>query len=225
MTHHDPTPAGGEPELLPHPVTGQRFPSPVPPGTGWPDDPASPGTEVAENAADVRRLEVLQERLYAEHSWAILVVLQAMDAAGKDSVIKHVMSGVNPQGCQVFSFKAPNAEEIDHDFMWRTTWRVPERGRIGIFNRSYYEEVLVVRVHPELLARQRIPDRFKGKDIWKERFKSIRGFERHLSNNGVLVLKFLPETRGLSAAAASPTNCTSVNPSASKRASTTYCGA
>jgi PPK2 family polyphosphate:nucleotide phosphotransferase len=113
-----------------------------------------------------------------------------MDAAGKDSAIKHVMSGVNPQGCQVHAFKAPSAEELDHDFLWRIAKALPERGRIGIFNRSHYEEVLVVRVHPEMLERQRLPKAVIGDDIWKERFKSIRGFERHLARNGVLILKF-----------------------------------
>ena len=139
---------------------------------------------------DVERLAKLQERLYAHDRWALLVVLQAMDAAGKDGVIKHVMSGVNPQGCEVHPFKAPNAEELDHDFLWRAAIRVPERGRIGIFNRSHYEEVLVVRVHPELLTRQKLPDAVVGKDIWKQRFEDIRGFERHLARNGVAVVKF-----------------------------------
>jgi PPK2 family polyphosphate:nucleotide phosphotransferase len=120
----------------------------------------------------------------------VLAVFQAMDAAGKDGAIKHVMSGVNPQGCQVHSFKAPSHEELDHDFLWRIAKALPERGRIGIFNRSHYEEVLVVRVHPEMLARQRLPDGLASKDIWAERFKSIRGFERHLARNGVLILKF-----------------------------------
>ena len=120
----------------------------------------------------------------------MLAVFQAMDAAGKDGAIKHVMSGVNPQGCQVHSFKAPSREELDHDFLWRIAKALPERGRIGIFNRSHYEEVLVVRVHPEMLARQRLPQELAGKDIWDERFKSIRAFERHLARNGVLVLKF-----------------------------------
>ena len=120
----------------------------------------------------------------------MLAVFQAMDAAGKDGAIKHVMSGINPQGCQVHAFKQPSAEELDHDFLWRVGTRMPERGRIGIFNRSHYEEVLVVRVHPEILAKQRIPKELVGKDIWDERFKSIREFERHLARNGVLVLKF-----------------------------------
>jgi PPK2 family polyphosphate:nucleotide phosphotransferase len=141
-------------------------------------------------ADNVNRLSALQERLYAQQHWAVLIILQGMDAAGKDSVVAHVMSGVNPQGCAVYSFKVPSAEELDHDFLWRTTLRLPARGRIGIFNRSYYEEVLVVRVHPELLERQKIPETLIGKQIWKERFQDIRAFERHLARSGVLVLKF-----------------------------------
>ena len=141
-------------------------------------------------AEDAERLGDLQERLYAEDKWAVLIVLQGMDTAGKDGVIEHVMAGVNPQGCVVHSFKAPSAEEIDHDFLWRCAMRLPERGRIGIFNRSHYEEVLVVRVHPELLQRQKLAPSLTGKDIWKHRFKSIRGFERHLARNGTIVLKF-----------------------------------
>jgi PPK2 family polyphosphate:nucleotide phosphotransferase len=141
-------------------------------------------------ADGVERLAGLQEKLYAQNRWSVLAVFQAMDAAGKDSAIKHVMSGVNPQGCQVHSFKAPSAEELDHDFLWRIAKALPERGRIGIFNRSHYEEVLVVRVHPEFLARQRLPKELMDKDIWDERFKSIRGFEQHLARNGVLILKF-----------------------------------
>jgi PPK2 family polyphosphate:nucleotide phosphotransferase len=136
------------------------------------------------------RLANLQEKLYAQDRWAILLILQAMDAAGKDSTIKHVMSGVNPQGCQVNAFKAPSAEELQHDFMWRTSRSLPERGKIGIFNRSYYEEVLAVRVHPELLARQRIPTQLMPDDIWKKRFEDINAFERYLSGNGFVVLKF-----------------------------------
>jgi PPK2 family polyphosphate:nucleotide phosphotransferase len=141
-------------------------------------------------AADVHRLSDLQERLYAQDRWAVLVVLQAMDAAGKDSVIKHVMTGLNPQGCEVHSFKAPSREELEHDFLWRAGARLPARGRIGIFNRSYYEEVLVVRVHPEFLQQQRLPLDLLGKNIWKHRFKAIRAFERHLARNGTRVLKF-----------------------------------
>jgi len=141
-------------------------------------------------AEGVQRLSALQEKLYAQDNWAVLAVFQAMDAAGKDGAIKHVMSGVNPQGCQVHAFKAPSREELDHDFLWRIARALPERGRIGIFNRSHYEEVLVVRVHTEMLARQRLPKQLAGKDIWDERFKSIREFERHLARNGVLILKF-----------------------------------
>jgi PPK2 family polyphosphate:nucleotide phosphotransferase len=141
-------------------------------------------------AQDVERLAKLQERLYAHDRWALLVVLQGMDASGKDGVVKHVMSGVNPLGCEVHAFKAPNAEELDHDFLWRVAVRLPQRGRIGIFNRSHYEEVLVVRVHPEMLSHQRLPKQVVDKDIWKQRFEDIRGFERHLARNGVAVLKF-----------------------------------
>jgi PPK2 family polyphosphate:nucleotide phosphotransferase len=140
-------------------------------------------------ADGVERLAALQEKLYAQDRWAVLAVFQAMDAAGKDGAIKHVMSGVNPQGVQVHAFKAPSHEELDHDFLWRIAKALPERGRIGIFNRSHYEEVLVVRVHPEFLARQRLPA-VATRDIWDARFKSIREFERHLARNGVLILKF-----------------------------------
>jgi PPK2 family polyphosphate:nucleotide phosphotransferase len=138
----------------------------------------------------VARLSELQERLYAQDRWALLLIFQAMDAAGKDGAIKHVMSGINPQGCQVYSFKAPSVEELDHDFLWRTTRRLPERGRIGIFNRSYYEEVLVVRVHPELLAHQRVPEDLVTKRVWKERFEDINALEAYLGRNGVMVRKF-----------------------------------
>jgi PPK2 family polyphosphate:nucleotide phosphotransferase len=138
----------------------------------------------------IARLAELQEKLYAQDRWAILLILQAMDAAGKDSTIKHVMSGVNPQGCQVNSFKAPSAEELQHDFLWRTSRSLPERGMIGIFNRSYYEEVLAVRVHPELLAREKIPGKMVTENIWQERFEDINAFERYLSGNGIVVLKF-----------------------------------
>ena len=138
----------------------------------------------------VKRLSELQERLYAQDRWAVLLIFQAMDAAGKDSVIEHVMKGINPQGCEVHSFKQPSHEELDHDFMWRSARCLPERGRIGIFNRSYYEEVLVVRVHPEILAKEKMPDKLVTKDIWKERFKDIRAFERYLARNGTLILKF-----------------------------------
>ena len=139
---------------------------------------------------DIERLAALQDKLYAQDRWAILLIFQAMDAAGKDGTIKHVMSGVNPQGCQVYSFKVPSAEDLDHDFLWRSMKCLPERGRIGIFNRSYYEEVLVVRVHPELLERQKLPPRLVTKDVWKDRYESIAAFERHLARNGTVILKF-----------------------------------
>ena len=135
-------------------------------------------------------LAELQEMLYAQDRWAVLLIFQGMDAAGKDSAIKHVMSGVNPQGCEVSSFKAPNNEELDHDYLWRCVRRLPERGRIGVFNRSYYEETLVVRVHPELLERQKLPPELVSKNIWEERFEDIGNFERYLSRNGVLIRKF-----------------------------------
>ncbi len=135
-------------------------------------------------------LQDLQEKLYAQDQWAILLIFQAMDAAGKDGVIKHVMSGVNPQGCEVSSFKQPSAEELDHDFLWRTNKRLPERGRIGIFNRSYYEEVLIVRVHQEFLAKQHLPAKLIGEDIWNERFEDIRNLESYLTRNGIVVRKF-----------------------------------
>ena len=141
-------------------------------------------------ADDAERLGDLQERLYAQDRWAVLVVLQGMDTSGKDGVIKHVMAGINPQGCEVHPFKAPSADELDHDFLWRAAIRLPARGDINIFNRSYYEEVLVVRVHPEMLARQKLPAKLIGKDIWNERFEDIRAFERHLDRSGVAVLKF-----------------------------------
>jgi PPK2 family polyphosphate:nucleotide phosphotransferase len=137
----------------------------------------------------IDRLRELQERMYAQDRWGLLVIFQAMDAAGKDSAIKHVLSGINPQGCQVFSFKAPSAEELDHDFLWRTMRCLPERGRIGVFNRSYYEEVLVVRVHPELLGAQRLPERLVSKRIWDERFEDINAFERYVTRNGIAVIK------------------------------------
>jgi PPK2 family polyphosphate:nucleotide phosphotransferase len=139
---------------------------------------------------DVSRLADAQELLYAADTWSVLLIFQAMDAAGKDGTIKHVMSGVNPQGCQVFSFKHPSAEELDHSFLWRYQRCLPERGRIGIFNRSYYEEVLVVRVHQALLNAQRIPDIKKPSKVWQDRFRDINGFEKHLADNGTLILKF-----------------------------------
>ncbi|HJS56789.1 MAG TPA: polyphosphate kinase 2 family protein [Vicinamibacteria bacterium] len=141
-------------------------------------------------ATGIEALAELQDKLYAQDRWAVLLIFQAMDAAGKDGAIKHVMSGVNPQGCQVFSFKAPTSEELDHDYLWRCMKCLPERGRIGVFNRSYYEETLVIRVHPELLEKQKLPKELVTKDIWKERYKDIRAFERYLSRNGVLIRKF-----------------------------------
>jgi PPK2 family polyphosphate:nucleotide phosphotransferase len=138
----------------------------------------------------IEQLRALQEKLYAQSTWSLLVILQAMDAAGKDSAIKHVMSGVNPQGCEVTSFKAPTDEELAHDFLWRATRRLPERGQIGIFNRSYYEEVLVVRVHAELLAAERLPKELVTRHIWSQRFEDINAFERHLHRNGTLIRKF-----------------------------------
>ena len=139
----------------------------------------------------VEAIGELQDRLYAQDRWAVLLVFQAIDAAGKDSVIKHVMSGINPQGCQVYSFKSPSSEDLDHDYLWRCMKALPERGRIGIFNRSYYEEVVVVRVHPELLARQKVPETLlKSKDLWKDRYRDIRHFESYLAHNGTLVRKF-----------------------------------
>jgi PPK2 family polyphosphate:nucleotide phosphotransferase len=141
-------------------------------------------------ATGVEALAELQDMLYAQDRWAVLLIFQAMDAAGKDGTIKHVMSGVNPQGCQVYSFKSPSSEELDHDFLWRCMKYVPERGRIGIFNRSYYEETLVVRVHSDFLARQSLPPELVTKDIWKERFHDIRSFEQYLTRNGIVVRKF-----------------------------------
>jgi PPK2 family polyphosphate:nucleotide phosphotransferase len=159
-----------------------------------PDD--TRGLSASKEAAEellrdlVRRIAVQQETLYAQDRWSVLLIFQAMDAAGKDSAIKHVFSGVNPQGVQVFSFKQPSAEELDHDFLWRTAVRLPERGRIGVFNRSYYEEVLIVRVHPEILASQRLPDRLVTKRIWSERFEDINAFELHLARSGYVIRKF-----------------------------------
>ncbi|MEI6749840.1 MAG: polyphosphate kinase 2 family protein [Bacteroidota bacterium] len=138
----------------------------------------------------VQILAAMQDKLYAQDKWSLLLIFQAMDAAGKDGAIKHVMSGINPQGCQVFSFKSPNAEELDHDYLWRCMRNLPERGRIGIFNRSYYEEVLVVRVHEEIIKSQRIPDSLITKDIWKDRMRDIRHFEEYLHRNGTLIVKF-----------------------------------
>lgn len=138
----------------------------------------------------VDALSTMQNILYAQDKWSLLIIFQAMDAAGKDGAIKHVMSGVNPQGCQVSSFKAPSSEELDHDFLWRCQKHLPERGRIGIFNRSYYEEVLVVRVHEAILKAQKLPDKLITKDIWEERFQDIRHFEKYLNRNGTVVIKF-----------------------------------
>jgi PPK2 family polyphosphate:nucleotide phosphotransferase len=138
----------------------------------------------------VEALSELQDLLYAQDKWAVLLIFQAMDAAGKDGAIKHVMSGVNPQGCQVYSFKSPSSEDLDHDYLWRCMKALPERGRIGIFNRSYYEEVLAVRVHPEFLGKQKLPSRLVTKRIWDERYEDIRNFESYLSRNGVAVCKF-----------------------------------
>jgi PPK2 family polyphosphate:nucleotide phosphotransferase len=159
-------------------------------------DPASTGGVDSRKKAEQRleegvaRLAALQERLYARREWSLLLIFQAMDAAGKDSAIKHVMSGVNPQGCDVHSFKAPSTEELDHDFLWRCVRHLPERGRIGIFNRSYYEETLIVRVHPEMLQKQRLPEGLVTRHLWKERFEDIRALERHLARSGTVVLKF-----------------------------------
>jgi PPK2 family polyphosphate:nucleotide phosphotransferase len=144
--------------------------------------------EALQNGIEV--LAELQDMLYAQDRWAVLLIFQAMDAAGKDGAIKHVMSGVNPQGCEVYSFKSPTSTELDHDYLWRTHAAIPERGRIGIFNRSYYEDVLVVRVHPELLQNQKIPQSCLGKSIWEDRYQDIRHFESYLARNGVAIVKF-----------------------------------
>ncbi|MEJ7605698.1 MAG: PPK2 family polyphosphate kinase [Bryobacteraceae bacterium] len=158
-------------------------------------DPAYLPSDISEEQAgellreSLERLAKYQDMLYAQNTHGLLIILQAMDAAGKDGVIKHVMTGLNPQGCQVYSFKAPSTEAQDHAYMWRCFKALPDRGRIGIFNRSYYEEVLVVRVHPEILEKQNIPAELKGKGIWKQRFADINHFEQYLSNNGIQVLK------------------------------------
>ncbi|MGP0068737.1 MAG: polyphosphate kinase 2 family protein [Isosphaeraceae bacterium] len=161
----------------------------------WAGDPALPKADRKQYAKevltqDVSALTEAQDRLYAANAYAILIILQAMDAAGKDSTIKHVMSGVNPQGCQVYSFKHPSAQELDHTFLWRYARSVPERGRIGIFNRSYFEDVLVVRVHPELAQAERIPGARLDDDFWADRYADINSFERHLTRNGTVILKF-----------------------------------
>ena len=159
-------------------------------------DPRGPGEHRAHDGAkkflkkSVEALSDLQETLYAQDRWGVLLIFQAMDAAGKDSAIKHVMSGVDPKGCQVYSFKSPSPEELDHDFMWRTSRCLPERGRIGIFNRSYYEETLVVRVHPEFLGHQKLPPELITPKIWRERYQDINAFERYLARNGYLIRKF-----------------------------------
>ncbi|MBI5760610.1 MAG: polyphosphate kinase 2 family protein [Planctomycetales bacterium] len=166
--------------------------------TGWDQTPKLKelGKETAKERAkdllaeNLAELADAQNRLYADDRYSVLIILQAMDAAGKDGTIKHVMSGVNPQGCQVFSFKQPSAEELDHNFLWRCMKSLPERGRIGIFNRSYYEDVLVVKVHPELLDKQRLPDGKRGKSFWEARYDDINAFERHLVRNGTVILKF-----------------------------------
>ncbi len=151
------------------------------------EDKSDAGQALAEGTAV---LSEMQRMLYAQDRWAVLLIFQAMDAAGKDSSIRHVMSGVNPQGCQVFSFKQPSSEEMDHDFLWRCMRRLPERGRIGIFNRSYYEETLVVRVHQKILEGQKLPEKLVTKHIWKQRFEDIRNFEQYLARNGVAICKF-----------------------------------
>jgi PPK2 family polyphosphate:nucleotide phosphotransferase len=161
-------------------------------------DPGDTGDMKASDRSDAEKalrrgietLAELQDKLYAQDRWAVLLVFQAMDAAGKDGAIKHVMSGVNPQGCQVAAFKAPSAEELDHDYLWRCQSHLPERGRIGIFNRSYYEEVLVVRVHSAILAKQKLPPELVGKNVWERRYQDIRAFERYLGHNGIAVRKF-----------------------------------
>lgn len=159
-----------------------------------PDDICGLDIEKAEAKAlladGVKHLAKLQERLYAEHSWAVLVILQGLDTAGKDGAIRHVMSGVNPQGCEVHSFKVPSQLELDHDYLWRASAALPRRGHIGIFNRSYYEEVLVVRVHPELLERQNLPASLVTKNIWNQRFEDINAFESYLARNGIVPIKF-----------------------------------
>jgi PPK2 family polyphosphate:nucleotide phosphotransferase len=159
-------------------------------------DPADTGHGRSEDNAKeallegIARTAALQDQLYAQGNWSILLIFQAMDAAGKDGAISHVMSGINPQGCQVYSFKVPTSTDLQHDFLWRTTCSLPERGHIGIFNRSYYEEVLIVRVHPEILKSQKTPPSLVGKKIWKERFEDICGFERHMARSGTVIRKF-----------------------------------
>jgi len=174
-----------DPYLVPFDGSFQVAEAPTAPVNGRPD-----GTRGALED-HIGEMQELQELLHAQDRWSLLLIFQAMDAAGKDGTIRAVMNGINPAGCQVFSFKQPSAEEVDHDFLWRTAKRLPERGRIGIFNRSYYEEVLVVRVHPEILDGQRLPKRLRSREeIWEERFESIRDHERHLARNGTVILKF-----------------------------------
>ncbi|MGB8356327.1 MAG: polyphosphate kinase 2 family protein [Chthoniobacteraceae bacterium] len=158
------------------------------PGDTWKFGSKEHDTKLLDEGRE--KLSELQQKLYAQDSWALLLIFQAMDAAGKDGTIQHVMSGVNPQGCQVYSFKAPTATELDHDYLWRCMRSLPERGRIGIFNRSYYEETLVVRVHSELLAKQKIPAKLVSKHIWSQRFEDINAFEKYLTHNGIVVCKF-----------------------------------
>jgi PPK2 family polyphosphate:nucleotide phosphotransferase len=159
-------------------------------------DPADTGGLRSQEPAEallakgIARMAELQDKLYAQDRWGVLLIFQGMDAAGKDGAVRHVMNGINPQGCQVYSFKTPSAEELDHDYLWRSMKCLPERGRIGIFNRSYYEEVLIVRVHPEVLASERIPAPLVTKNIWQERFEDIRSSERYLSRNGLVIRKF-----------------------------------
>jgi PPK2 family polyphosphate:nucleotide phosphotransferase len=157
-----------------------------------PNEKAGLDKDAAHKIVDTNRgrMRELQEKLYAQDRWSLLLIFQGMDAAGKDSAIENVMSGINPQGCEVYSFKQPSPKELDHDFMWRSTICLPERGRIGIFNRSYYEEMLVVRVHPDILAKQRIPPQLVTKNIWRERFEDVSAFEKYLARNGTIVLKF-----------------------------------
>ncbi len=157
-----------------------------------PDEKAGLDKDAGHKITDANRdrMRELQEKLYAQDRWSILLIFQGMDAAGKDSAIANVMSGINPQGCEVFSFKQPSSQELDHDFMWRTSKCLPERGHIGIFNRSYYEELLVVRVHPDILAKQRLPSQLVTKNIWRERFEDVAAFEKYLARNGTIILKF-----------------------------------
>ena len=161
-----------------------------PSDTAWLNEEQKPQAKQALQEGN-DALTQMQEMLYAQDRWSVLLIFQAMDAAGKDGAIKHVMSGVNPQGCQVYSFKAPTAEDLDHDYLWRCMKCLPERGRIGIFNRSYYEETLVVRTHPEYLAKQKLPPELVTKHIWNDRFEDISNIEKYLTRNGVIVRKFI----------------------------------